>query len=889
MNLVARCIHCLTLVVDKVLIRQLIVLLLGFAYWSAVHAATPAGTVIRNQALATYTDTDGNRVSVASNLVETMVEQVAGLELSSDQQQRVVDGTEFTFSHRLINTGNADDSYSLLLSNAGGSINVNDLSIYSDVNRDGVADSTIPLSVTPVIVPGGDYFLVVRGAVPLSTIDGDSALVLLTATSAFESAITISNTDTITVGNGPAITVRKSISQRSGLSPSGTYQITLEYENTGDEAAGNVVIIDALPSGMSYVAGSARWSETINILTDDDPADVQSGLIGGIRYCAYDATCTGLPKATQDGDSDSVSQVSAIIDLVNPGVLGSVRFSVQIAGGLSAGYIQNTAEYEYDIAIATISRQYSNTVSFEVLASAGVIANGSTATPINGLSEPVSIVSVGQGGSVRFDNIIWNTGNSIDTFNIEVDSSGSTYPVGTIWQLLRDGGNALLTDTNNDGLVDTGPILPEGFARIVLQLDLPEGVSGNNAGLGFDLQKSARSVTDAAVFDSVTDHLDEIVGNLVDLTNFAAAGTTGALGVGPGPEATAVTTVSPNELNVAVFDLFIRHQGSEPDSYRLRAFSSIDGEALPANWILSFIDPDSGVSITSTGLLASGMSKHVEAHIKLPIAYPSGTVGVWFDALSDLSGASDRKHDAITIAAQSSLSLEPSLSAQLEPGGTFVYEHKLVNNGNASVSGVALTVIESRPDWVSVVYLDTNGDGALDAGDLIYSVPLTLASAESRNVFVKVFAPASASVLQRNTTTLTAIWNANTQSVLVQDQSIVNQSRVMILKEQAIDTGCNGLPDTGSSFGVGQIEVAPGDNCVIYRLTAINQGIEPSYNVKIHDYTPPYTSYQTAAQCSRTPCWTVEPAQGGVGAVNAETDQLLPGDSFYLQFIVRID
>lgn len=871
------------------LVRCILLLLTGVLASGAVLAATPAGTVIQNQALATYTDTDGNRVSVVSNLVETTVQQVAGVQLSSDQQQRVTVGTQFSFSHRVVNTGNGDDSYSVSLSNAGGSININGLNVFPDLDGNGIPDSNTALTVTPIIAPDNDYLVVVQGSVPLSGIDGDSALLQLSASSVFDSGATASNIDTVTVGTGPAISVRKTISQASGLSPSGTYVIALEYENTGDSAAGDVTIIDTLPAGMSYVSGSARWSDASSVLTDEDPLDVQSGLVGGIRYCAYHGSCTGLPEADLDVDSDSINQVTAIVDLVNPGSSASISFEVEIAPGLSAGTIQNTAEFEYDIAISTINRQFSNTVAFEVLPIAGVVANGSTATAANGLSEPVSVVSVGQGGVVQFDNIIWNTGNSTDTFNIEVDSAGSTFPIGTVWRLLRNEGSAVLTDTNSDGQVDTGPIQPGSFVRIVLQLELPDGVAGNNGGLGYDLRKTARSVTDANVFDSVTDHLDEIVGNLVDLTNFAAAGTAGAIGVGPGPEATPVTTVSLNDVNVAVFDLFVRHQGSEPDNYLLNAFSSPDAQALPADWLVTFLDPVTGATVASTGMLDSGMSRHLQAHVKLPDAHPPGTFGIWFDARSSLSGASDRKHDAIVISDQSDIVLEPSLSAQLEPGGSFVYQHTLVNNGNVTIDGIELTAIDSRPDWSSVVYLDTNPDGALGPGDSIYSTPLSLALGESRVVFVKVFAPANASALQGNTTRLSAAWNANTQTVLVQDQSIVSQSRVMIRKEQVRDNGCDGVPDAGSSFTVDQIEVAPGNNCVIYRLSAFNQGVEPSYNVKIHDYTPAYTTYQFAAQCSRTPCWIVQPSVGEVGAVNAETDQLLPGDSFFLQFVVRID
>jgi hypothetical protein len=254
-----------------------------------------------------------------------------------------------------------------------------------------------------------------------------------------------------------------------------------------------------------------------------------------------------------------------------------------------------------------------------------------------------------------------------------------------------------------------------------------------------------------------------------------------------------------------------------------------------------------------------------------------------------MSGASDIKHDGVLVAASASLTLEPSLRAQLEPGGSVVYEHQLVNNGNLLIDDVTLALQNSRPDWSSALFLDTNADGALGPGDLPYSTPLSLQPGESRALFVKVFAPPSAANLQLNTTTVSARWNSDTDLVQLQDQSTVSESGVTILKEQAIDTGCDGQPDDPAEFGPGQIEIAPGNNCVVYRLTATNLGLEPSYNVKIHDYTPPFTLYRAVATCSRTPCWMQEPAQDTTGIVSAETDQLLPNDSFYLQFVVRIE
>ena len=57
------------------------------------------------------------------------------------------------------------------------------------------------------------------------------------------------------------ITVTKALSQTSGPSPNaGPITVTLSYTNSGTAAATNLQVTDALPAGMTYNAGSGRWS-----------------------------------------------------------------------------------------------------------------------------------------------------------------------------------------------------------------------------------------------------------------------------------------------------------------------------------------------------------------------------------------------------------------------------------------------------------------------------------------------------------------------------------------------------------------------------------------------------------------------------------------------------
>lgn len=870
-------------------LNNTIVLFVLLFYSSIAWAATPAGTVIRNQASAVYTDDSGQQFTVTSNVVETVVEQVAGMELVQNQQLRSTAGAVVSFSHRLTNTGNGDDRYTLSSSNeSGDSLDLDGLAIYLDLDQNGIADNSTPISTTPWVAAGSDLFVIVSGTVPAGASTGSAAIVSVSATSQFNTSVFLSNQDTVNVDDGAVIEFTKSLSSNSGVSPSGPYTVTLSYRNTGSEVANEVTFIDALPQGMTYVPGSGLWNLSTTPLTDADPFDYHAGGTTRIRYCAYDDSCLNLPESQIDQDTVSTNQVTAIIDSVQPGEIGNIKFDVQIAPLLTAGILVNQAELQFDSGGATLPRVYSNAANFNVLAQAAVVANGSRVTSIDGMNEPISVQSAPLAGTVSFENIIWNTGNSVDTFNMEVDALNASFPANTVYRLFKEDGSTLLLDTNQDGNVDTGPVQPGQFAVVVMQLQLPFGVSGNNNGAGFDIRKIARSSNDATVSNDVVDHLDEIVSNQVDLTNQAPAGTSGALGSGPGPEVSPVSTVTLDANGKAVFDLHVRHQGSVSGSYDLSAHATEGGGALPPGWQLVFTNASDGSPLSKTGFLASGESRHILANLSVPLNSSFTEQSIYFRAMSPQNGASDIKHDAVRFAENAQLSLAPSLSAQVNPGGSVVYEHVITNTGNLALTDIVFDVQASNSQWPSSLYEDTDANGFLSPADLLISGPLALQPGESADVFLKVFAPAGASLGESNVSFIQAASAAGSTSTNVSDITTVNESQVSISKEQAVDVGCDGQPDAGNDFSPAPIDVAPGNNCVIYRLTAQNNGVLPSYNVVIRDYTPPYTVYSPAAFCSRSPCWINEPDINQTGTINAETDQLLPGDAYYLQFSVKV-
>ena len=89
-------------------------------------------------------------------------------------------------------------------------------------------------------------------------------------------------------------------------------------------------------------------------------------------------------------------------------------------------------------------------------------------------------------------------------------------------------------------------------------------------------------------------------------------------------------------------------------------------------------------------------------------------------------------------------------------------------------------------------------------------------------------------------------------------------------------------PNINVSKSIGeQVGLSPSGNYLV-TLDYVNSGNGNAVDVAF------YTFYQPSAACTRTPCWVTEPEIDTTGTINAETDQLLPGDTFALQFSVRV-
>ena len=843
-----------------------------------VHAVAPlAGTSIGNQSSATYVDSSAITRSVSSNTVATIVQQVAALTLTQDLSKTAAAGTQVSYPLTLTNTGNGTDAFAFTTAMSG-SFSFTSVTYYADANGDGVADNATPITSTGALASGAVFRFVAVGNVPTTAVTGNVDALVITATSAFAPAVTAFVTDTTTISSNAVINVTKTMSASSGPSPSlAPYTITLSYSNTGNIAATGVNLSDTLPAGMTYVAGSGRWSVTGATALTDATADVQG------------------PGPTID--YSFTTKVTGIINTVAAGQSGTLTFQVSINSGLPSGPVANTATFAYNDGVNPIAVTNTNTFVHTVTSSASVSSNSTAGTPI-------LVASATQAGTVTFPNVFTNNGNATDSFDMTVGTS--SFPAGSSYALYKSDGVTPLVDTNGNGTPDTGPVAAGASYTVVLKVTLPAGATGGP----FTVQKTATSKLDPTKSATGFDTLTAIVVNTVDLTNSINAGTTSSIaGLGAGPFATTgAGTIVTNATNPGTTTRFtvnvVNAASSTGDTFNLAAStdSTFAALSLPAGWTVVFRD-SAGTVITNTGIVATGATAVVFADVSVPAgqaAIPAGQT-ITFRALSPSTGSTDRITDSVIVNTIRSVIVTPNNVGQVTPGGSVVYTHTITNAGNVAENTggatIALSLAETQAGFTAIVYLDANNNNIIDAGDVAINTAADLgpiAAGASKQLLVKVTASAGVGIGVVNTTTLTATTAglintvAAPPAVIATDATTVITGNIVVLKEQAIDANCDGTPETAYSVATITTGAIPGA-CIRYRITATNNGSGNVTNLVVSDATPANTTYSGAAPASATAGVVAAPAPGATGSISTTVGTLTPSAQVVLFFGVRIN
>jgi uncharacterized repeat protein (TIGR01451 family) len=157
----------------------------------AMAVGTSAGTTISNTATASYTDPGGNPVSVPSNKVDIVVDELLDVTVATADPGDIVvtpGSNNQVLSFTITNTGNGSEAFRLTPNAAvgGDQFDPTTTSVVLDTNGNGVYDAGVDTAYTlgandPVLAPDASIRVFVLSSIPAGINDSDRGIVELTA------------------------------------------------------------------------------------------------------------------------------------------------------------------------------------------------------------------------------------------------------------------------------------------------------------------------------------------------------------------------------------------------------------------------------------------------------------------------------------------------------------------------------------------------------------------------------------------------------------------------------------------------------------------------------------------------------------------------------------
>ena len=486
-------------------LRPVLALLLMSLVTLAFAQQTPAGTQIQNQATAEYVDSSGETQTTNSNQVITIVQQVYDVVITPDgtvaapgQSQDATPGSTVYFPYTLTNEGNGADTFALTSDVATDETpGVGTPIFYLDNDGDGVRQPGEPEVTSVSNLPAGESVkLIMAYQIPTGATAGNTVIASPIGTSQGDATqIDDNNYHQTNVVQGAVIGATKTVDQTTA-NPGDTLTYTVTLRNTGSASATNVVITDILPDGVTYVSATTTPSSA----TLDD---------------------TGAPTIT------------ATFATIASGQVVELEIVATVDDGTEPGDLENTASVTYDELSDSTDPVETNTTTTEVLPEAGV-AVGPNGDPLDGQDgdsdETVSyttsegytitgaddsdtqvLAEANAGTNVSFINTVQNTGTDTDTFDITTNTPA--FPDGASIVLTRIDGTPL-SDTDNDGTPDSGPLAPGESFSFITRVILPSNVPAEDDDTvnAAQVEVTATSSLDSDTVDTTTNVIQNIAG-----------------------------------------------------------------------------------------------------------------------------------------------------------------------------------------------------------------------------------------------------------------------------------------------------------------------------------------------------------------------------------------
>ena len=463
-----------------------------------------------------------------------------------------------------------------------------------------------------------------------------------------------------------------------------------------------------------------------------------------------------------------------------------------------------------------------------------------------------------------------------------------------------------LSDYDNDGTIDTGPIGKGVSKNFVVKAELPANVyngDGTHTGSYFAII-TITSTGDSSTSGTIQVKLGNIGKPNVDLSN-----TSGKLIDGSDHNPTSNnqaydgTPISTKSCNVGAnlkFYLTLENNLGVSESFRFFIGSSFDGTNLGPlvdGWTYVFHDQNDNV-ITKTPVLSPGETYQAHVELYLPTdttqainnfesdfdvdgnadsidgnADGDGDYPVFIKVASDSNpDLFDVTMDAVDVEPVEKIQLLSSPSGQVEAGESIIYDLDLKNDGNTA----ELVKLSVQNKWTNSILMDTTGDHvpdtlytSLTTGTPIYYYKadesyvsqnfgasdlsktkddILLKPGERLNFKVQVTAPTTAAGDSFDSLLLNISYNDGAEEVESTVVTTLEPAQMKIVKTIAVDAACDGTAD--ESFAeISTTDIAPGE-CAIWQMVIQNVGMTDAGKVKVFDAIPPYTTYVAGSMLS---------------------------------------
>ncbi len=671
---------------NRVRLLAFAVLALLVSATGAQAAGTPVGTVISNQASATYEDSTGNTYNALSNLVQITVEQVYSVTITplTATDQGVAGGIVY-YAHEVQNTGNGGDSFSFSSSDSQAGFTS---TIYEDVNGNGILEGGEPVLASPfALAADATVRIIVAVQIPPAPLASNDTTVLVTSVG--DNTQTATATDTTNISTGPVLNVTLSHAPAT-VNPLDILTLTATADNNaGVDDADNVVLVQAVPANTVLQTGTT----------------VVGGTYGGTFTVEYDDGSNTWAL----GDSASATQVRVTLTQVGGDipVSGTVTlaFDVQVQTTAPAGTpgVTQTATVDYTNTAAVAQTPDSATNDITVNQAAAV-----TLTNDTGPSQ-----STLPGTAADYVYTIINTGNGTDTFDLTVNA----VPGFTV-ELLDGALNPIVAS----------PALAAGASySFTVRVTPNANAADTTLAAGAVHTVVATSQFNNTVNDSDTATTTADRNTLVTVSS-AAPSLTGVVG------------------GTIVYTVTVTNDGDAPDAFDL-AVSDVGGTYAgatnPWNYVLSAVQtavlaPGASENITVT------VTVPADADPNIP---DTDIIRVAATPVYDDNGVPDATNFVdltSTVQANFAHTLTVVGPANLDAvsGGFATYQLDLANTGDADDS-YDLSVAASSQGWTWTFYLDNDLSGTVNAGDTnVSATPVAVAAGGTVRLLARITVPA---------------------------------------------------------------------------------------------------------------------------------------------------